>query len=72
MDQESKRLKRNECQRRYQKRKRKAVGSALFVFPKEAEWLKARKKELGLSWLQLIYRGLGERREDVLNRIKGS
>lgn len=40
----------------------------------ELEELRAMKRKSGRTWLELLYRGLGVRREDVLNslRLRGS
>lgn len=32
----------------------------------EAAWMRRRLKELGLTWRQALYRGLGTRREEYL------
>lgn len=60
---------RTEAQKRYCRKRLKCFGTQKLTW---AEWevLWERKRKLGYSWLECIYRGLGLRREDVLNSLK--
>jgi len=64
---------RTDTQKRYRKRRLKTLNAGE-VRKEELALLRAYKRKLGMTWLQAIYRGLGIRREDVLNslRFKGS
>jgi len=50
-------------QKQYQRENRKLV-CAVRARPEEAELLKELKRRSGMSWLKIIYRGLGQKRQD--------
>lgn len=60
---------RTESHRRYAKRRLRTVPAGQVRVEELAE-LRRLKRRSGRTWLQLIYMGLGERREDVLNLIR--
>lgn len=64
---------RTESQKRYVKRRAVTLCAAQ-VRREEREEMRRLKRLAGKTWLELIYMGLGVRREDVLNslRLRGS
>jgi|GEM_PF-5475473 len=55
--------------KRWRLRERRRVCGGYWMSKDEAEWFLARKRDLGMSWLEIAYRGIGENRTDVLNRL---
>lgn len=60
---------RTPSQKRYCKKRVKALTSPK-VTVEEWKFLHAEKRKSGLTWLNLVYRGLGLRRVDYLNSLK--
>ena len=51
---------------RYSKKCLKTIPTGQ-VRAEELAYMQAMRRKLGLTWLQLLYRGMGLRREDYLN-----
>lgn len=66
---EERKASRKAAQARYQARSCRNIGAKHYLIKSEANYLLSVKKAKGLTWLQILYRGLGLRREDVLSAI---
>lgn len=59
---------RTESHKRYAKRCLVGLGLPR-IRREEREELRRMKAKLGVTWLEALYRGLGAKREDVLNSL---
>ncbi len=62
-------MSRTDAQKRYTRKRLKQIPVPKVV-REEWEFLRAMKNRKPYSWLQVLYRGLGLRREDYLNSRK--
>jgi hypothetical protein len=60
---------RTESHKRYAKRHLVGLGFH-GIRREERDALRLLKRAQGITWLEALYRGLGARREDVLNSLK--